>query len=873
MHADLTFYDFLIADLDTLSQFVIRWDMQKMFRYKDSDYPYFIFKDGGQITLHINLTDLVALTGREEFWSNPEFPGNLVFIDFLQNRFEYIPDTVEYFAKSLEVIGLAFNCLTFIPAPVLKCTTVKLLNLYHNKIRTVDRDISRLKNLTHLELGDNEIRHLPDVFDELPNLELFVAQGNLLSVLPSSIASLRNLKRLYMSNNFFKEIPPPVLEMTKLEVLTLSNNRIQDIPLVALPLLNALKQLSLDCNPLQEQVADLSLETIRHHVQSKRTLPVNSLPLESTILAPQKRTTHPKSKTLRILALGECGAGKTSLVQALCQRRYVSVQSNSKEMHDHTVGIDRYKWSLQCSSPGGRWCDIAVWDFAGEKAYSMMNQLFLTDNTLIWIVINLQQYEYEKSISPWLRSSLPFSKNSRIWIICTHSDLLTNNQIRLATLDISAKLRKEGNSLSVNEGNKSLMSSFLETVKIIEVTNTFSLDGHDSIIEAVRDLISANCFRLFSTQLPESWVSAERVIMEHARKCVTAGEVPIKSREEVCTLLQGVSHEDFLGYLHQAGEILLFKHGAFSESVLLDPCWLVYLLQSIFHHQFESDLSNDEYIERIVRNALLSKVHLTKDDVLHMSENLASTGKVTGKFLYSLWNQAGITSEQQFHIVMAMLEKVGIAYCMSVNRSPSQVLPVHNSSYLFPWLLKDQHDVCSHCDVNGKNALVVKCSFSLYPFGLFERYIVQLLYLFNTVLMVVPGRISRHHLDALSEDVQVHIHHYPESGIGCCVVLHCIDRLEQYSRHSDSVGNSSFWNIMSFLVRELKKLFSDLSYQPPSMYVLCPVGIFRGSQIHRIPLEQEELRKFFKKQPLMCLRCAKDPSTKNNRMELSTQGM
>ena len=845
--------------------------MQKTFRYKISDYPYVIFKDKeGHMILHINLTDLVALTGSEEFWNHPELLGNLKLIDFLQNRFEYLPDTVDYFSDSLEVVGLAFNCFTFIPAPVLRCTNVKLLNLYHNKVRTVDRNISSMRNLTLLELGDNEIRHLPDVFDGLPNLELLLAEGNFLSVLPSSVASLHNLKRLYLANNFFKEFPPPIVESKSLETLTLSNNRIQHIPLVAMPLLDILQNLTLEGNPLQEQIPELSLDTIRRHVQSKLTIPPNSRPVESTQLTLQASTTKPKTKALRILALGECGAGKTSLVQALCQKRYVSVQNNPAELHDHTVGIDRYKWSLQLED---RYFDIAVWDFAGEKAYSMMNQLFLTDNTLIWIVINLKRYKYEKSISPWLRSSLTFCEKSRIWIICTHSDLLSNDQIRVAIVDIKRQLRMDCDSLSVNDHNKKLKSLFLENVEIIKVTNTFSLVGHDLIKTAVSNLISSNCFQLYSTQLPESWASAEGVIMEHARKCVTTGEAPIKSHDEVCSLLQDVNHEESLAYLHQAGEILLFKHGISTESVLLDPSWLVFLLQCIFHHQFEANLSDEEYIERIVRSALISNVSLTKDDVLYMSENLNLTGKVTGKFLYNLWNQAGITSEQ-FYIVMAMLEKAGIAYCMTLSssESPDQVVPIKDTSYLFPWLLEDQDDACSHCDVNGKNALVVTCSFTLYPFGLFERYIVQVLHLFNsqTVLMVEPGRISRHHLDAFSEDVQVHIHHYPNSSMGCCrILLHCI---EQCNSQSDSPGSSSFWNIMSYLVKELKMLFSDLSYPPPSMYVLCPVGILRSSQNHRIPLEQEQLQKYFKKQPLVCLRCATDPSAKNKRLDLSTKG-
>lgn len=55
-------------------------------------------------------------------------------------------------------------------------------------------------------------------------------------------------------------------------------------------------------------------------------------------------------------------------------------------------------------------------------------------------------------------------------------------------------------------------------------------------------------------------MDAERTLMEYARECVTTAEAPIKTYDEVCALVPGVKHQEFLQYLHQAEEILIFKH-------------------------------------------------------------------------------------------------------------------------------------------------------------------------------------------------------------------------------------------------------------------------------------------------------------------------
>ena len=869
---------FYSLDLDIILGFTELWKIKKVFTSGHSKHGYIITPgEGENKSLHINLTTLVGLTGDEEFWELQELDEHLEFIDLLHNRFESLPQEVEGFATSLKVAGLAFNCFDSFPEPLLECRNLQTINLYKNQVRTVPKKIAQLHCLILLDLGDNKVKYLPNVFESLCNLEILLVEKNLLTVLPPSIANLPKLKRLGLADNFLKQFPSVVFYLQALEELTLANNRIQHVPGEAKLLVDRLQVLSLEGNPLQDIDPKLiQLDHLRRYLADmvNSTSTSNSTVLTSSSLLPHIK---PQTKGFRILVLGECGSGKTSLVQVLCSKKYITPVKG--DIHDHTVGIDRYKWYMECR---GKSFDISVWDFAGEKTYSMMNQLFLSDKTLIWIAVNLKKRNYSHCILPWLKVIMSRSVVAKVWIVCTHSDQIGDKELRNARADIARIVRVEcedvldfaseklrqfqqaqvspecSTNLQEVEHYKNLhqcAECLLESFNVLDVTNTYSMYGHPHLDEKVRQLVSSDGFNIHSQPLPEAWAEAELNLKEWAMEKITSGNPPILRMDQVViSLVPHLNEEEcseLLKYLHQDGEVLLLSGKNFSpdiDMVVLDPSWLVSVLQTVFHHDFNKQLKDKEHITRLERWARQSGSHLTEGDISFVSEHLESTGLISGSLLCNLWYKAGVQREY-FEFLMSILEKFGLAYrCESPPHAPSSPLPW----YLFPWLLEENchDDPCTYCQAVGQ-VLVIKYEFSLLPFGLFERFMVRV----HCLPHIVPDSIGQHYISvrATTGDLLVHIHHRPNNDkTSSKIFLYC------KSLSDSPLSAKSFWDVMKPFVQVLDNLITSLPCHGSSTYVQCPRGIERGSEPH-FPFP---LNTFFglssTDRPQVCPRCLRE---------------
>ena len=615
--------------------------MEKTFQSENTAYNYTISQGEGRIqALHINLTGLNELTGSESFWNNLNI--ELQMLDVLHNRLEVLPHRLARFSKSLEVVGCAFNSFFSIPEVFFQCQKLQNINLYHNEVHTVYRRIGSLHCLSLLDLGRNRIEILPDVFSNLPSLQIFVLEGNFLSTLPKSFSHLQSLNTLSLADNMLKEFPSALVGLSALKSLSLHYNRIQHIPGSAFSLICQLQDITLHGNPIQDQIL-LSMKT--EEIQDYLCNQCSSNPLPEV------------TKSFRILVLGECGSGKTSLVEALCKQKYVAPFKGT--FHDHTVGINCYKWPIYCS---GKSFDISVWDFGGEKSYSMMNQLFLSDFTLVWIVVNAQTYNYVMSIKSWLNAILSTSEQVKLTIVCTHSDQVDDSEcLHQITSDIYARIKMQLEDCTKGcnvkdeffthctvEGESKLIHCaeyLLTNFDIMTVTNAFPLTGHEELRESVKHLIESNLFNLKSP-LPTMWVKAESRILEFSQSLIVDGIPPIKKAAEVAKELDGIiddftEMQIFLKYLHQAGVILILESPSEevhklsnkynreghcgtddspTSSVVLQPPWLVFVLKSIFRHDFCDILNKPDFRKRITRQAKRHGINLTDDNITHYTQ-------------------------------------------------------------------------------------------------------------------------------------------------------------------------------------------------------------------------------------------------------------
>ena len=125
-----------------------------------------------------------------------------------------------------DITGLSlYNCgLENLPRQVLQISTLKILLLRRNEIKTIPLNLGFLTFLETLDLRINKIRYLPDSIGLLSNLKRLNLSSNDLFVIPNSIGDLSSLEILNLSNNKLRSIPDSLGSLLKLRELNIKAN-------------------------------------------------------------------------------------------------------------------------------------------------------------------------------------------------------------------------------------------------------------------------------------------------------------------------------------------------------------------------------------------------------------------------------------------------------------------------------------------------------------------------------------------------------------------------------------------------------------------------------------------------------------------------
>src|SRR5690606_34890134 len=99
----------------------------------------------------------------------------------------------------------------------------------------------------------------------------------------------------------------------------------------------------------------------------------------------------------KLILVGQCGVGKSSLVQLLFVQEF-------DEAENQTEGINVESWSLDVNRTQQGIVPIAlnIWDFGGQEIMHATHQFFLTKRSLYLLVLDARQGEDEGRVEYWL---------------------------------------------------------------------------------------------------------------------------------------------------------------------------------------------------------------------------------------------------------------------------------------------------------------------------------------------------------------------------------------------------------------------------------------------------------------------------------------
>lgn len=320
--------------------------------------------------------------------------------------------------KQQQLIGLNLDACELDDISFLRpFNQLQILSLHQNQIFDLT-SLKELNRLTHLELNNNRIIDITSL-KELKSLTCLYLNRNKISNL-AGLEKLNNLVLLDLGRNKITELA--ILQKLKnLRFLDLSFNEIND--LIELKEMKDLLNLNLTGNKISALPTWIVNWGLNIVLETKIYLEFNCIvlkynPLQSpppeiieqgnaaikAYFDSLEKQNRPLNE-LKVLFVGDGGAGKTSLSKLLRNRTFDPQESQ-------THGINIAHWQVG---------DITahLWDFGGQETMHATHQFFLSERSLYILVLDGRK---EEDAEYWLKHIESFGGKSPVLIVLNKMD-------------------------------------------------------------------------------------------------------------------------------------------------------------------------------------------------------------------------------------------------------------------------------------------------------------------------------------------------------------------------------------------------------------------------------------------------------------------
>ena len=415
-----------------------------------------------------------------------------------------------------------------------------------NKITDISV-LTESHNLTQLYLTFNKITDI-SVLTESHNLtHLYLISNKITDI--SVLKELTNLTQLDLSSNKITDISV-LKELTSLTQLYLTFNKITDISvLTELHNLTHLYLISNQITHLPSEIVDMGID-IRWKGDSGILLennPLESPPIEIVKKGREAVIDYFKSlegekqalNEVKVLLVGDGGAGKTSLVKQL-------LGENFDEHESQTHGINIRDWNVE---------DIIVhfWDFGGQEIMHATHQFFLSKRSLYILVLDGRK---DEKTEYWLKHIESFGGDSPVLVVINKID--------------------ENPSFDVNRRFLQEKYKGIRRFYRVSCAKSEGLDGFaEGLSKALADV------ELIQTTWATSWFNVKTQLEN-----MTDYFISYEQYEEMCAkenITEKSAQDTLVDFLNDLGVILHFKDFELLDTHVLEPKWVTEAVYKIIN--------------------------------------------------------------------------------------------------------------------------------------------------------------------------------------------------------------------------------------------------------------------------------------------------
>lgn len=777
-------------------------------------------------------TEILALSDLEE-------------LDCSGNKFEVLPADIMKL-QSIKIFWLSSLHISTLPDTFCHLHNLESLMLDGNNLHTLPPSFGNLRKLKMLNLSSNEFEHFPQVILNITGLEEIYLSRNKLTCIPAEVGQLVSLANLWLDNNNITYLPDSIVELEKLEELVIQGNQIAILP----DNFGKLSQVNIwkvKDNPLIQPPYEVCMKGIPY------------------IAAYQKELAHSQlavKPRLKLVLMGMKNAGKTLLRQSV-----VNKQQDTKDTQGNK-GIEVTNWVADAD----RSLTFLVYDLSGKQNYDLIKPFFLSPGALYILVVNLKTYtpkNFYAHVGYFLHLLSAKVPHAVVCLVGTHTDLCADMEVEEKSLDIHRQIGlqekrdiqclrnliqqvdqalEQGYNVrsfsphilfyGVSDRNLRRKKAQLQymlnhRLQILSPVLCVSCTETQRNIQRLREKLMSvadhrDIFPNLHRVLPKSWQMLEELHFKPKDLWLSWWD---SARLGLQAGLTEDRLQSALSYLHESGKLLYFEDSLTLKEYVFHNLPRFIAILNVFFQRDESTLldrllsegerGDKGRVSLVIEDEKGENLRVTH--LQHHVEGFLQHGLLPSNVIRLLLRPL-IQTQQDLHLIMELLEKMGICYC--INKPRSKPLNGATVWYKFPSYVSNEEP---HAEASASGSSQPLCQFFsleqlhiqysfpfFFPPGLFARFSVQI----NS--HVVQRSDGRHQIFAYRGKVPVVISHRPSKGKLQTETL-------SIASHASLPNIWTAWQAITPLVEELNMLLQEWPGLHYSVHILCSKCLKRGS--------------------------------------------